>query len=160
MSLDPFQRPSCIKLTIFSFESLNICVSTSSQYHFCFLDSNSRNGAIVSDWEKAYATWLTKPNQDRRSMSFSGTGKFLIESSTLFGGRYPSRVNSNPANSQDSSANTNFSSLKTIPLSAQCFSYSKVCQKASSMESSHSNESSTHRATRSKFWVMSSNLRV
>ena len=40
----------------------------------------SQNGCIVGAIEKAYATWLTKPNKARTSVMFLGVGKPVMAS--------------------------------------------------------------------------------
>ena len=94
------------------------------------------------------------------SVILFGVGKSLIAASVFWAGRYPSGVISNPANSTVSLAKWNFSLLNTMPLSAHVLMYSKVCQNAVVISSSHSSELSMHRVTLSWSLFMSSNLRV
>ena len=77
----------------------------------------SRNGCIVEAIEKAYATWLTKPNQARTSVMFLGVGKPVMASRYFCDGLTSDGVMVNPANS---TSKRNLRGFSVIPFSAQC----------------------------------------
>ena len=51
-----------------SFDFSNACCSVSFQWNLLLVLSSSRNRNITSVILNAYDTWLTKPNQDLKSV--------------------------------------------------------------------------------------------
>ena len=77
--------------------------------------SKWQNGSMHSVTEKAYETWLIRPNQEHKSLMMVGVGKswimsrYFLHDCTLLG------VILNPANLTVSSPNTNLSGLRMMP---------------------------------------------
>ena len=101
--------------------SNNLSMVSSQKKTRVLLASNSLNGDMISACENAYATWLTRPNHDLTSVMFFGVGNSAIADMIFLVGPYPLGEIVNPAKSAVSSANTNLSLLKTIPLSEHTF---------------------------------------
>ena len=104
----------------------------------------SRNGCIVGAIEKAYATWLTKPNQARTSVMFFGVGKPVMASRYFCDGLTSDGVMVNPANFTSSCAKRNLRGFSVIPFSAQVCNHSVAWWYASSMDSLQRRASSIH----------------
>ena len=84
----------------------------------------SRNCCIDGAVEKAYATWLTKPNQARTSVMFLGVEKPVMASRYFCDGLTSDGVMVNPANSTSSCAKRNLRGFSVVLFSAQVCNYS------------------------------------
>ena len=105
--------------------------------------SRERKGDITDAMEKAYATWLTRPNQARMSV---GVGNSEMARRYFRQGLTSVLFISNPSNSTSSWAKWNLLGLRVMPFLAQMSNHSVAWWNASSMESDQRRASSMHLA--------------
>ncbi|CAL4115972.1 unnamed protein product [Meganyctiphanes norvegica] len=106
--------------------------------------NSARNGFIFSAMLNAYATWFTRPNQERMSVKLVGVGKPEIARKYLSPGQTSVMVILKPANSTSSDANVNLLGFRMMPLRPQSSRYCEVCEKLFSISLAHRRVSSTH----------------
>ena len=106
--------------------------------------SRERKGDITDAMEKAYATWLTRPNQARMSVMPVGVGNSEMARRYFRQGLTSVLVISNLANSTSSWAKRNLLGLRVMPFLAQMSNHSVAWWNASSMESDQRRASSMH----------------
>ena len=106
--------------------------------------SKCRNGDMAVVIEKAYDTWLTRPNHALTSVMLFGVGKSLTAAVNLLAGRTSVGVIVNPANSTSSSAKWNLRGFRVMPSVAHICSHSAAWWNAPVMSVDHSNASSMH----------------
>ena len=157
--LSKMRTPSSMSEMIASLDSSNSRLSSSFHRNGVPGFSDSRNGSMRSVAEKAYDTWLTKPNQERMSVMLLGVGKWRIASRYFAHGRTLSGVISNPANSTVSAAKVNLSGLRVMPCLPHMSSQLTAWWKLLVMSSAHSRVSSIHLVLSGMWETISSNLR-
>ena len=142
--LSKILTPSWILVQISVLEASNACCR--SVLHVNGEDglSRERKGDITDAMEKAYATWLTRPNQARMSVMPVGVGNSEMARRYIRQGLTSVLVISNPANSTSSWAKWNLLGLRVMPFLAQMSNHSVAWWNASSMESDQRRASSMH----------------
>ena len=123
-SLSKMVTPSLMCSQITRLESANERASSSVQRNGVEGFRRVQKGSMVDVIEKAYATWLTRPNQARTSVMLVGVGKSVMDSRNLAQGLTSVRVMLNPANSTSSMAKRNLRGFRVMPFSAQISNHS------------------------------------
>ena len=142
--LSKILTPSWILVQISVLEASNACCR--SVLHVNGEDglSRERKGDITDAMEKAYATWLTRPNQAHMSVMPVGVGNSEMARRYFRQGLTSVLVISNPANSTSSWEKRNLLGLRVMPFLAQMSNHSVAWWNASSIESDQRRALSMH----------------